>query len=153
MIISDDNPCGTGPHPPRSMILWKRISDRCCPAVHSDRYLVPVLCCTVPVYKPLYIRNKAELSQLLSLLRVHSGDPFVPFVLYRRSLFRHLTSAISRQFRSVQAERYSLLFGKDFAQFPAASPAPPGPEDTSPSPALTVRVSQVKTSSSSSKGQ
>jgi hypothetical protein len=34
--------------------LWKRISNCCCPAVHSDRYLGPVLCCTVPVYKLLY---------------------------------------------------------------------------------------------------
>jgi hypothetical protein len=56
-------------------ILWSRISDRCCPAVHSDRYLVPILCCTVPVYKPLCIQNKPVLCQLLSSLHVHSGDP------------------------------------------------------------------------------
>jgi hypothetical protein len=31
-------------------------------------------CCTVPVYKPLYIRNKPVLSQPLSLLQVQSGD-------------------------------------------------------------------------------
>jgi hypothetical protein len=56
-------------------ILWSRISYRCCPAVHSDCYLVPILCCTVPVYKPLCIQNKPVLCQLLSSLRVHSGDP------------------------------------------------------------------------------
>jgi hypothetical protein len=41
---------------------------------------------------------------------------------------------------------------RTFAQFPASPPAPPGFRDTSPSPALPVRVSQVNTSNSSSKG-
>jgi hypothetical protein len=39
-----------------------------------------------------------------------------------------------------------------FAQFPAAPPTLPGPQDTSPSPKLPVRVSKVNTSNSSSKG-
>ncbi len=55
--------------------LWRPISDRCCPAVHNDHHLVPVLCCTVPVYKPLCIRNKPVLSQPLCLLHLHIGDP------------------------------------------------------------------------------
>ncbi len=54
-----------------SVLLLRPISDRCCPAVLSDRYLVSVLCCTVPVYKPLCIWNKPVLSLLLSLLLVH----------------------------------------------------------------------------------
>jgi hypothetical protein len=43
-------------------VLWRRISDHCRHAVHSDRHLVPVLCCTVPVYKPLCIWNKPVMS-------------------------------------------------------------------------------------------
>ncbi len=56
------------------MVVWRLIPDRCHPAVHSHRHLVLVLCCTVPVYKPLCIRNKpGVLSQPLSSLHVHSG--------------------------------------------------------------------------------
>jgi hypothetical protein len=38
--------------------------------------IVPVLYCTVPVYKPLCIRNKPVLSQSLSLLHVHGPIVF-----------------------------------------------------------------------------
>jgi hypothetical protein len=38
------------------------VSVRCCPTVHSDPHLVLVLCCTIPVYKPLCIQNKPVLS-------------------------------------------------------------------------------------------
>jgi hypothetical protein len=52
----------------------------------------------------------------------------------------------------VQQRPCPETFLPTFAQFPAAPPAPPGPQDTSPSPALPVRVSQVDMSNSSRKG-
>ncbi len=52
-------------------------SDRCHPAVHSDRHLIPILCCTVPVYKRSCIwNNKSVLSRPLSLLHVHKLQIF-----------------------------------------------------------------------------
>jgi hypothetical protein len=61
--------------------LWRRILDCCCPAIHSDHHLVPVLCCLVSVYKLLCIRNKPVLSQPLSLLRVHIAQVLF-FILF-----------------------------------------------------------------------
>ncbi len=82
------------------LVFSSRISDRCCPAVHSDRYLVPVLCCTVSVHKPLCIRNKKVLSQPLSLLRVHSIFLVV-----------HLSSFATRSERFTRCTRCTRMVG------------------------------------------
>jgi hypothetical protein len=64
--------------------LWRRTSDRCRLAIHSDPYPVTKQHCTVPVYKPLFILNKPVLSQPLSLLHVHK---LVKFDSRHRELF------------------------------------------------------------------
>jgi hypothetical protein len=46
----------------------------------------------------------------------------------------------------------SKSFLPTLAQFPAAPPVPPGPQDTPSSPTTSVLLSQVKTSNSHSKG-
>jgi hypothetical protein len=67
------------PHQSWGGAQWRRISDRCCTAVHSYPYLVLVLCCTVPVYEPLCIQKKPVLSQLLSLLTIHRALLFLHY--------------------------------------------------------------------------
>jgi hypothetical protein len=80
-------------------------------AVHSDTPPVLVLCCTVPVYKPLCILYKLVLSYLLSrLLLVHSGDPdhVAPLVLYTVHSLSH-TFRLQSSSRSLFLPRFMSL--------------------------------------------
>jgi hypothetical protein len=54
-----------------NIFLWRRISDCCHHAIHSNRHLVPVLCCTVPVYKLLCPDDIKHLQHFLSMVNFY----------------------------------------------------------------------------------
>ncbi len=68
--------------------LWRRIPDRCCPAVHGDCYLVAVLSCTVLVYKPLCIRNK-PVQYCLNRCPYYRSTRYCSAILFSYHTYRH----------------------------------------------------------------
>jgi hypothetical protein len=71
--------------------LLRRISDRCCLAIQSNRHPVPILCCIVPVYKLLPSRSRFQTCWFLHLqLRAPPGDgPGTVFLPHCGGVFAH----------------------------------------------------------------